>query len=82
MIDPAKVVQLDLSPPIPNYPIVMQGQLAPELKAAIREAFLTLKDPQVLKAFRVEAFAPTDDAAYDILRETATILKLDLGRMN
>jgi len=82
MIDPAKVVQLDLSPPIPNYPIVMQGRLAPELKAAIREAFLTLKDPQVLKAFRVEAFAPTDDAAYDILRETATILKLDLGRMN
>ena len=81
-VDASKIVQLDLSAPIPNYPIVMQGKLAPELKAAIRDAFLTLKDPQVLKAFRVEGFAPTDDAAYDILRETASILKLDLGRMN
>lgn len=82
MIDPAKVVQLDLSPPIPNYPMVMQGKLAPELKTAVREAFLNLKDPLVLKAFRVEGFLPTDDQAYDILRETASILKLDLGRMN
>lgn len=80
-IDPAKVAQLDLTPPIPNYPIVMQGDLAPGLKSAIRAAFLELKDKEVLKSFRVEGFTATDDKAYDVLRDTATILKLDLGKM-
>ena len=80
-IGATKIVQLDLSAPIPNYPVVMQGDLKPELKAAIRSAFLDMKDAEVLKAFRVQAFAATDDAAYDVLRDTATILKLDLGRM-
>jgi phosphonate transport system substrate-binding protein len=30
----------------------------------------------------VEGFAPTTDAAYDVLRETARILNLDLSRMS
>ena len=80
-VEAGRIVQLDLSAPIPNYPIVMQGNLAPGLKQAIRDAFLNMKDKEVLKAFRVEAFAPTTDAAYDVLRETATVLKLDLGSM-
>ncbi|MFY7854864.1 MAG: phosphate/phosphite/phosphonate ABC transporter substrate-binding protein [Rubrivivax sp.] len=80
-VDATRIVQLDLSAPIPNYPIVMQGNLAPALKQAIRDAFLNMKDKEVLKAFRVEAFAPTTDAAYDVLRETAAVLKLDLGSM-
>ena len=80
-VDGTKLVQLDLSAPIPNYPIVMQADLNPALKAAIREAFLGMKDKEVLKSFRIEAFAPTNDAAYDVLRETASVLKLDLGRM-
>ena len=80
-IDASRVVELDLSAPIPNYPIVMQGNLAPALKQSIRDAFLTMKDKEVLKAFRVEAFAPTNDEAYDVLRDTATVLRLDLGSM-
>jgi phosphonate transport system substrate-binding protein len=80
-IDAAKVVQLDLSPAIPNYPIVMQGNLAPALKQAIRSAFLDMKDKEVLKSFRVGSFAPTDDKAYDVLRDTAKVLKLDLAKM-
>lgn len=80
-IDAGRIVELDLSAPIPNYPIVMQGNLAPTLKQSIRDAFLTMKDKEVLKAFRVEAFAPTTDEAYDVLRDTATVLKLDLGSM-
>ena len=81
IIDPAKVVKLDLTAPIPNYPMTMQGNLAPQLKQAIRDAFLDIKDKEVLKSFRVEAFAVTDDKAYDVLRDTATILKLDLAKM-
>lgn len=80
-IDPSKIVELALSAPIPNYPIVMQGKLPAALKARVRDAFIGMKDPEVLKAFRVQGFVATDDGAYDILRETAQILKLDLGSM-
>lgn len=81
MIDPTKVMQIDLSAPIPNYPMTMQGNLAPALKDAIRSAFLNAKDKEVLRAFRVEGFAPTDDKAYDVLRETAAVLQLDMAKM-
>ena len=80
-VDAKQIEQLDLSDPIPNYPLVMQGNLAQALKQALRDAFLNMKDPEVLKAFRVEAFATTTDQAYDVLRDTATVLKLDLARM-
>jgi phosphonate transport system substrate-binding protein len=81
VIDPAKVVQIDLSAAIPNYPMTMQGNLAPALKEAIRSAFLNIKDKEVLKSFRVEGFSATDDKAYDVLRETAAILKLDMAKI-
>lgn len=80
-IDAAKVVQLELSDPIPNYPIVMQGRLAAPLKDAIRAAFLDMRDREVLKSFRVEAFAPTGDTSYDVLRDIAKVLSLDLAKM-
>jgi phosphonate transport system substrate-binding protein len=80
-VDAARIAEVAVSDPIPNYPMVMQGNLAEPLKAAIRSAFLELRDPEVLRAFRVEGFAPTDDAAYDILRETARVLELDLNQM-
>jgi phosphonate transport system substrate-binding protein len=80
-VDASKIVQLDLTAPIPNYPIVVQGKLAPELKQAIKKAFLEMNDKEVLKSFRVESFAATDDRAYDVLRDTAGVLKLDLARM-
>lgn len=81
VIDPSRVVQIDLTAAIPNYPITMQGNLTPQLKQAIRSAFLNMKDKEVLKSFRVEAFASTDDKAYDVLRDTASVLRLDLARM-
>jgi phosphonate transport system substrate-binding protein len=81
IVDGAKIVQLELTQPIPNYPIVMQGSLAPGLKENVRKAFLDMKDQTVLKSFRAEGFAATDDKAYDVLRETAKILNLDLAKM-
>jgi phosphonate transport system substrate-binding protein len=79
-IDGDKLVVLAESDPIPNYPIVMQGYLAPELKASIKKAFLELDDKEILKTFRAEGFVATDDRAYDILRETAKVLDLDLAK--
>lgn len=80
-IDAARIAEIGLSDPIPNYPMVMQGNLADPLKAAIRSAFLDLRDPEVLRSFRVEGFAPTTDEAYNVLRETARLLELDLSQM-
>jgi hypothetical protein len=82
VIQRERLVDVAFSDPIPNYPMVMQGNLAPDLKQAIRDAFLNLRDPALLRNFRVEGFAATNDAAYDVLRETARILNLDLGRMS
>lgn len=79
-LDGTKIKILGTSDPIPNYPMVMQGSLDPALKAAIKNSFLTLKDPVILKTFRAEGFVATDDKAYDILRETATVLNLDLTK--
>jgi phosphonate transport system substrate-binding protein len=62
--------------------MVMQGKLDAPLKDAIRSAFLDLKDRDILKTFRAEGFAATDDKAYDVLRDTAKILNLDLGKMS
>ncbi|MBU2580788.1 MAG: phosphate/phosphite/phosphonate ABC transporter substrate-binding protein [Alphaproteobacteria bacterium] len=80
-IDPAKLTELALSDPIPNYPMTMQGYLAPELKEQIRKAFLELNDPEILKLFRVEKLAPASDKDYDVLRDMATTLKLNIAKL-
>lgn len=80
IVDEAKIRIVTLSDPVPNYPLTMQATLAEPLKAQIRQVFFEMKDPEVLKAFRVEGFAPVEDSAYDVLRETARILNLDLAR--
>ena len=81
-IDADKIKVIAITDPIPNYPMVLQGSLMPGLKDKIRAAFIEMKDPAVLKAFRVQGFAATNDKAYDILRDTAKILQLDLGKMS
>jgi phosphonate transport system substrate-binding protein len=81
-IDADKIRIIAITDPIPNYPMVFQGSLDPALKDRIRAAFLELKDPAVLSSFRAQGFAPTDDRAYDILRDTAKILQLDLAKMS
>lgn len=80
-IDATRIIEIGLSEPIPNYPMVLQGNLSDALKAAIRSAFLDLRDTEVLRSFRVEGFASTNDEAYNVLRETARLLELDLSQM-
>ncbi len=80
-IDPTKIRQLALSDPIPNYPLTVQGFLKPELKDAIKRAFLELKDPVILKLFRVEAIAAATDKDYEVLRDMAKVLQLDIAKL-
>ena len=80
-LDGSRLRVLAETAPIPNYPIAMQAKLAPALKDQIRKAFLDMKDPEVLKSFRAEGFAATNDKAYDVLRQTAKVLNLDLAKV-
>ena len=43
---------------------------------------MTVALQQAYDAILTQAFAATDDRAYDVLRDTATVLKLDLAKMN
>ncbi len=80
-LDASKIKEIALSDPIPNYPMTLQGYLAPTLKDAIKKAFLELDDPVILKLFRVEKLAPATDKDYDVLRDMATTLKLDIAKL-
>jgi phosphonate transport system substrate-binding protein len=81
LIDSGKVKVLGFSKEYPQYPWTMQSNLKPELKAKVREAFLALKDPVVLKSFKAEGFAPIEDHDYDVIREMGKLLKLDFSTM-
>ena len=76
-----KVRIIATSQEFPEYPWTMRSGLNPELKKAVRQAFLDMKDPAVLKPFKADGFTAIDDAAYNPVRELATILNLNLAQM-
>jgi phosphonate transport system substrate-binding protein len=80
-IDASKVKVIAESDPIPEYPWVMQADLAPALKERIRTAFLELRDPAILKPLKADSFAAIQDTDYDVIRNAAKILGLDLGSL-
>jgi phosphonate transport system substrate-binding protein len=59
----------------------MRSDLSSALKEKIRDAFLTLKDPVVLKAFKADGFVPTTDHDYDVVRQLGKILNLNFATL-
>jgi phosphonate transport system substrate-binding protein len=59
----------------------MQTDLATTLREEIRKAFLELKDPAILKPLKADGFASITDSDYDVIRNAAKILGLDLGSL-
>jgi phosphonate transport system substrate-binding protein len=80
IVDAEKVRVLAESDLYPQYPWVMQSDLADELKQRIRQAFYGLRDESALKALKAEGFAAVSDADYDPIRELAKLLHLDLSK--
>jgi phosphonate transport system substrate-binding protein len=80
IIDPARVTVLEYSKPFPQYPWTMRSNLKPELKELIRNAFLNLKDPSVLKPFKADGFDSITDKHYDVVRSLGPLLKIDLAK--
>lgn len=76
-----KVNVITYSKPFPQYPWTMRSDLAPGLKQKIKDAFYTAKNSSVLKPFKAQGFAPMKDQDYDVVRDLAKILNLDLGKM-
>ena len=80
MVSLDKVKVLEYSKPFPQYPWTLRSNLKPELKEKIRNAFLNLKDPAVLKAFKAEGFDTITDKHYDVVRNLGHLLKIDLAK--
>jgi len=80
MVSLDKVKVLEYSKPFPQYPWTLRSNLRPELKDKIRNAFLNLKDPAVLKAFKADGFDAITDRQYDVVRNLGHLLKIDLAK--
>ena len=82
LVDPDKVKVIATSKPFPQYPWVMQTSLDPGLREKIRKAFLELKDRDILKSLKTDGFAPVRDKDYDVVRDLARMLDLDLSKQS
>lgn len=80
LISPDKVKILGYSKPFPQYPWTMRSNLKPELKEKIRTAFLNIRDAAVLKPFKADGFDAITDQHYDVVRNLAPLLKIDLAK--
>ena len=69
------------SDPIPESPTVWRKDLDPALKKRVQAAFLDVKDIPWSDQGLLNGFHPTNDAAYNVIRDTAKLLNLDLRKM-
>ena len=81
LIDPEKVQIVWKSEPIPESPTVWRKNLPDDLKKRIKDAFLGIKDITWADQGKLNRFVETNDAAYNVIRETAKVLNLDLTKM-
>lgn len=66
------------SRPIPESPMVWRKNLDPALKQNVATALASIKDVPWGDQGQLDGFQPTTDAAYDVVRDTAKVLDLDL----
>jgi phosphonate transport system substrate-binding protein len=81
VIKPEKVKVIAESKPFPEYPWVLRSSLMPQLKERITDAFLNIKDNAILKTFKADGFARITDKDYDVVRDLARVLKVDLSKI-
>jgi phosphonate transport system substrate-binding protein len=69
------------SDPIPGAPFVYRRDLPEGLKAKVRKALWEIRDMPWGQHSIIKRWEPTNDAAYDVVRDTAKLLNLDLKKM-
>jgi len=75
------LVEVWKSDPIPESPTVWRKDLPADLKTRVQAAFLQVKNIPWSDQGELNGFHPTNDAAYNIIRDTAKVLNLDLRKM-
>jgi phosphonate transport system substrate-binding protein len=68
------------SAPIPESPMVWRKDLSDDLKVKVKAAFLQVKDLNWSDQGKLNGFRETNDAAYDVVRETAKLANIDLRK--
>lgn len=80
-IDPDVNIIIYESEPIPGSPIVVRGDLPAELKQKIQQALIDM-DQQIIHAVDgwggIASYQKVSDSDYDVIRETAKILGMDV----
>ncbi|MDE3738759.1 MULTISPECIES: phosphonate ABC transporter substrate-binding protein [Pseudomonas] len=69
------------SRPIPESPMVWRKDMDPALKQKVASALAAIKDVPWGDQGLLDGFQPTNDSAYDVVRDTAKVLDLDLRSM-
>jgi len=82
-IDPEVSIIIHESEPIQGSPIVVRGDLPEDLKKNIKQALLDMDEQTIHKVDgwgNIEKYNAVEDSDYDIIRETAKVLDLDLTK--
>lgn len=69
------------SQPIPESPMAWRKSLDASIKQKVATALAEIKGLPWGDRGELNGFAPTNDQAYDVVRQTAKALNLDLGKM-
>lgn len=81
MIKKGEVEVIWTSDPIPGPPVVYRRDLPEERKAKIRKAFAQIHDVPWGPKTTISRWVPVQDSDYNVIRETAKLLNLDLKTM-
>lgn len=81
MLKEDEVAVIWTSEAIPGAPIVYRRDLPEQLKAKIRAAFGQIRDVPWGPKSTIKRWVPVTDSDYDVIRETAKLLGLDLKKM-
>jgi phosphonate transport system substrate-binding protein len=63
------------SKPIPNGPTAVRKDLPESFRKAVKEAFLSFKDPKGLDGFNIKGYLPVNDADFDPIRDAREVKK-------
>lgn len=69
------------SDPIPLGPVAYRRDLPEELKSKLKHSFLRMKNVTFAALGELTGFVEVTDKTYDVIRETAQILRLDLRKI-
>jgi phosphonate transport system substrate-binding protein len=69
------------SAPIPGSPFVMRRDLPADFQKRVRDAFYAMRDIPWGSKGMLRRWEPVNDATYDVVRDAARILNLDLKKL-